>query len=87
LPEGAERLASSHLYREQAFRWGNSYGVQFHAEISEDLLSLWFSIPEYRESLSQARGLTGMPTVLVDEFRVVSERLQAGRRAPYRWVD
>jgi GMP synthase (glutamine-hydrolysing) len=37
LPEGAELLASSHLYPHQAFRRGrNLLALQFHAEMGED---------------------------------------------------
>jgi GMP synthase (glutamine-hydrolysing) len=37
LPEGAELLASSELYRHQAFRRGaNTLGLQFHAEMGVD---------------------------------------------------
>ncbi|MBO9518305.1 MAG: glutamine amidotransferase [Porphyrobacter sp.] len=37
LPEGAELLASSQLYRHQAFRRGtNTLGLQFHAEMGKD---------------------------------------------------
>jgi GMP synthase (glutamine-hydrolysing) len=37
LPDGAELLASSHIYRHQAFRVGpNVLALQFHAEMGED---------------------------------------------------
>jgi GMP synthase (glutamine-hydrolysing) len=37
LPDGVELLASSHLYRHQAFRRGrNLLALQFHAEMGED---------------------------------------------------
>ncbi|MGV8875472.1 MAG: type 1 glutamine amidotransferase [Rhodococcus sp. (in: high G+C Gram-positive bacteria)] len=34
LPEGAELLASSNLYRNQAFRFGSGLGLQFHVELT-----------------------------------------------------
>ncbi|CCQ15258.1 glutamine amidotransferase [Rhodococcus sp. AW25M09] len=34
LPEGAELLASSNLYRNQAFRLGSGLGLQFHVELT-----------------------------------------------------
>ncbi|MCX7793727.1 MAG: hypothetical protein N2257_04905 [Thermodesulfovibrionales bacterium] len=43
LPEGAFRLASSELFQEQAFRYGNSYGLQFHIEITPEIVIEWFS--------------------------------------------
>lgn len=42
LPLGAVLLASSHLYKSQAFRYGNKvYGFQFHIEVTKDMISEW----------------------------------------------
>ena len=37
----ATRLASTERYREQAFRLGNSYGLQFHVELDAATFSKW----------------------------------------------
>lgn len=42
LPAGAERLARSSLYENQAFRYGNNaYAFQFHIEVKRDMISRW----------------------------------------------
>lgn len=42
LPDGALRLASTDLYENQAFLWGESVlALQFHAEVSADHLERW----------------------------------------------
>lgn len=42
IPEGAERLAGSDMYEAQAFRYGdNAYGLQFHVEVTPDMVSDW----------------------------------------------
>lgn len=42
LPQGAERLAGSALFPQQAFRYGgNVFGTQFHPEVSQSLLHHW----------------------------------------------
>lgn len=41
LPSGAELLASSDRFLVQAFRYGNSYGLQFHAEGTQEQMDLW----------------------------------------------
>jgi len=42
IPEGAERLAKSDLYPNQAFRYGkHSYAFQFHLEVTEDMIYDW----------------------------------------------
>lgn len=43
LPTGAVLLASSELYKNQAFRHGNDiYGFQFHIEVTKEMLLEWF---------------------------------------------
>lgn len=42
LPHGAVLLASSKLYRHQAFRFGTqAYGFQFHIEVTKDMVLEW----------------------------------------------
>ncbi|NET07672.1 MAG: glutamine amidotransferase [Symploca sp. SIO2B6] len=42
LPSGAVKLASGERFKNQAFRYGdNAYGVQFHPEISKNVLVEW----------------------------------------------
>jgi len=42
LPHGAVLLASSKLYKHQAFRFGNNaYGFQFHIEVTKEMIHEW----------------------------------------------
>lgn len=42
IPQGAERLAMSDLYPNQAFRYGdNAYAFQFHIEVSKQMIFDW----------------------------------------------
>ncbi len=42
LPAGAERLARSALYPNQAFRYGqNAYAFQFHLEVTREMIEEW----------------------------------------------
>lgn len=43
LPEGAELLGSGEVYRNQIFRIGTAWGVQFHPEISPGRFAEWRS--------------------------------------------
>lgn len=46
IPNGAERLASSDLFENQAFRYGSCvYGLQFHAEVTIDGFRRWQAAP------------------------------------------
>ena len=43
LPHGAVLLASSKLYKHQAFRFGKHvYGFQFHIEVTKEMILEWF---------------------------------------------
>jgi GMP synthase-like glutamine amidotransferase len=48
LPEGAVLLAENDLYN-QAFRIGNAYGLQFHLEVTEEMISDWIRV--YKEEV------------------------------------
>lgn len=42
IPAGAERLAKSSLYTNQAFRYGpNAYAFQFHIEVRREMITEW----------------------------------------------
>jgi len=44
IPQGAERLAMSDLYPNQAFRYGkNAYAFQFHIEVSKQMIFDWLA--------------------------------------------
>ena len=48
IPKGAERLASSELFENQAFRYGaRVYGLQFHAEVTVEGFRRWQATSSY----------------------------------------
>ena len=60
LPQGAVHLAASPLCPNQAFRYGNvAYGLQFHPEVTPDMVEEWGDIPEYAGALQQMAGRLG----------------------------
>lgn len=57
LPRGAELLATSDEYPNQAMRYGkNAYGVQFHSELTFQMLYRWTVKAEHRFSLIGAQN-------------------------------
>jgi GMP synthase (glutamine-hydrolysing) len=53
LPADAKNLASSALYEQQAFRWGDFvYGFQFHLEFTDTMISRLVSEPESKSYLA-----------------------------------
>jgi GMP synthase (glutamine-hydrolysing) len=84
LPEGAVRLAGSPAYPNQAFRFENAYGVQFHLEVSGEMAREWLGVPEYASALERTIGGEKMLRA-VDER--VEEMLEHGRALFERWLD
>jgi GMP synthase (glutamine-hydrolysing) len=84
LPAGAVRLAGSDAYPNQAFRYENAYGVQFHLEVSREMAREWMDVPEYASALERTIG-GEMLLHAVDEN--ADEMLAYGRTLFERWLD
>jgi GMP synthase-like glutamine amidotransferase len=55
LPPDAANLATSPLYEQQAFRWGEIvYGFQFHLEFTESIIARLAQEPESQRYMSEA---------------------------------
>ncbi len=67
LPPGARHLMHSRAWKNQAFRVGRlAYGLQFHMELSADMVMAVEAYPEYVAALEVQHGV-GALTRLVDE--------------------
>lgn len=84
LPDDVELLASSHVYRHQAFRRGrNILALQFHAEMGEDpRISAW--IEEWPESVIEAGGDEASLRAAHDLHGPVA--VSAGRKMLSEWL-
>jgi GMP synthase-like glutamine amidotransferase len=52
LPSGAKLLAGSELYSRQAFRIGRSYALQYHLEVTAEMVRDWVKeVPEKRDEI------------------------------------
>ena len=51
IPEGAIKIAESKLCSNQAFRFKNAYGLQFHLETTPDMIANWTEV--YRDELDE----------------------------------
>ncbi len=84
LPPGAVRLAGSPAYPNQAFRFENAYGVQFHLEVTGAMAREWMDVPEYAGALERT---IGGETLLRAVDERVDEMLEHGRALFERWLD
>lgn len=47
LPQGSSLLAKGPVFPNQAFQYGNAYGIQFHPEITQNMINHWVAqVPE-----------------------------------------
>jgi GMP synthase (glutamine-hydrolysing) len=68
IPAGAVHLARSKAYPNQAFRFGETaYAVQFHVEVTGEMLAEWRHVPAYRRSAEAVLGGSGF-TALTAAF-------------------
>ena len=87
LPGGAVRLAGSISYPNQAFRYGDAYGVQFHLEVSAAMAREWAEVPAYEASLERALGPGGTAVLLRAVEEHGDDMLAHGRSLFERWLD
>ncbi len=84
LPEGTVNLASSDKYQNQAFRAGtNTYGVQFHLEIDDEMVREWVAI-----DLNGENGIVSGPEEILDGVRLYLDQVRfAGSFVIGRFLD
>ncbi|MDA0260798.1 MAG: glutamine amidotransferase [Proteobacteria bacterium] len=56
LPRGATALATAEAFENQAFRYRNAYGIQFHPEVTGRVMRTWTQVAEHRLSLPGAQA-------------------------------
>jgi GMP synthase (glutamine-hydrolysing) len=87
LPDGAVRLAGSAAYPNQAFRYRNAYGVQFHLEVSTAMAREWAEVPEYAASLERVLGRGAAEGFVAQVEERSPDMLSLGRALFERWLD
>jgi len=86
LPVGAELLAATHLYPNQAFRIGNRLlALQFHAEMGEDpRIARWIDGPKAGAFIAAAG--TDAATIWADHAALGPHAVAAGRAMLAQWL-
>jgi len=73
LPPGAQHLMYSQAWQNQAFRVGRlSYGLQFHMELSADMVLAVEAYPEYVAALEAQHGVGALTRLVADTERNAS---------------
>ena len=87
LPADAVRLAGSPGYPQQAFRAGDrAYGLQFHLEVTTDLLAKWLAVPACLDEARRHLGPTADERLTTQLQAVETAMLALARRLFARWL-
>jgi GMP synthase (glutamine-hydrolysing) len=86
LPAGAELLASSNAYENQAFRAGRSaYGMQFHAESTLELVRGRVELPATAAQLEASHGRGAGQRIIDDAGRLLGAVNDVARQLVQCW--
>jgi GMP synthase (glutamine-hydrolysing) len=55
IPKGAVRLARGQDFPNQAFRFQNAYGIQFHPEVTHEMMQTWITESAHRLAMPGAQ--------------------------------
>jgi GMP synthase (glutamine-hydrolysing) len=85
LPAGAERLASTALYPNQAFAWGPAaLGLQFHPEVTAPALEHW--LIGHAGEIARTEGVS-VARLRADAARHADRLCLAATRVFSGWLD
>ncbi|HLN04985.1 MAG TPA: type 1 glutamine amidotransferase [Acidimicrobiales bacterium] len=87
LPAGAVHLGRSDAYANQAFRVGGAYGIQFHLEVTGEMLEEWSTVPAYVASLQATLGDSGFEALSRAFDRAHVEMANSARGLFEAWLD
>jgi hypothetical protein len=88
IPAGGVHLASSSAYANQAFRLGESaYALQFHLEVTQDMIEEWAEVPAYVASLEAVLGDSGFAALSQAFEEAHDEMASSARRLFEAWID
>jgi GMP synthase (glutamine-hydrolysing) len=87
LPAGATLLASSPAYTNQAFVYKRAYALQFHLEVSPELVQQWGDVPAYAESLRAILGPGALERLVGEVTENAATTVPLARAVFGRWLE
>jgi GMP synthase-like glutamine amidotransferase len=86
LPEGAVHLARSALYEQQAFVFRNAYALQFHLEVTSEMVAEWGRVSAYAASLERLPGEDPLADLVEQATAVESSAIPLARELFASWL-
>jgi len=86
LPPGAVHLARSELYEQQAFAYRNAYALQFHLEVTPQMVAEWGQVGAYASSLAALPGEDPLGDLVAQVSEVEGSAIPLARELFARWL-
>ncbi len=83
IPDGAVKLAENSLYN-QAFRIKNAYALQFHIEVTEEIIKDWMR--KYDEEVRSLKGQIDPEEILKDTGRYIGQLNRLSHQFLSTWI-
>ncbi len=86
LPAGAVHLARSQLYEQQAFAYRNAYALQFHLEVTSEMVAEWGQVDAYASSLAALPGEDPLAGLVDQVSEVEGSAIPLARELFAHWL-
>lgn len=88
IPRGAIHLAQNKTCASQAFRYGDKvYGLQFHLEVDEAMISRWLSYESNLKDINESKGEFSVLKIKTDTSQYVQRSIDLSLQTFSKFVD
>lgn len=88
IPKCATHLAKSSLCESQAFRYGNKvYGLQFHLEVDEAMISRWLSYEKNLLDIQKSQGFCSVESIKTETPKYIDRSVEISLKTFSRFVN
>jgi GMP synthase (glutamine-hydrolysing) len=87
IPKTAVHLASSELFRGQAFRYGEKvYGLQFHLEVDQAMIHRWLDNKKNQHEIANANGKLSIEQIRLETEQYISHSMDLSRQTFSKFI-
>ena len=88
IPKSCEHLATSKLCPAQAFSYGRkAYGLQFHLEVDEAMISRWLNNPRNQQDIESSGGKVSAEQMKADTAKYLQNSLNLSQQTFQKFID
>lgn len=88
IPKSCEHLAQSKICPAQAFSYGRkAYGLQFHLEVDEAMISRWLNNPRNQQDIESSGGKVSEEQMKADTAKYLQNSLNLSQQTFQKFID